>query len=91
VQPASDLYSVAASLYTLLTGCYLYDFPDQFSKRLLKILQDAPVPILARRRDLPRRLAAIIHRGLKRDPAARFASATAMRQALLPYTSGETA
>jgi serine/threonine-protein kinase len=90
-QPASDLYSVAASLYTLLTGSYVYDFPAQFSKRMLKILQEAPVPILARRRDLPRRLAAVIHRGLRRDPAARFASATAMRQALLPYSSGETA
>jgi serine/threonine-protein kinase len=76
---------VAASLYTLLTGSHIYDFPDRLSKRLLMILQEDPVPILSRRKDLPRTLADVVHRGLQRDPAERYVSAGAMREALLPF------
>jgi serine/threonine-protein kinase len=87
VQPASDLYSVAASLYTMLTGAHIYDFPDRLSKRLLMILQEPPVPILSRRSDIPVELANAIERGLQRDPADRYPSAGAMREALLPFRS----
>ncbi len=83
--PASDLYSAAASLYTLLTRFYVFDFPERLPERLLMILQDDPVPITARRSDLPAELAAIVHQGLQRDPAQRFESAAAMRNALLPF------
>jgi serine/threonine-protein kinase len=85
VQPASDLYSTAASLYTLLTGCHIFDFPDRLSQRLVMILQEDPVPILSRRTDIPRQLADVIHRGLQREPSDRYVSAAAMRQALQPF------
>ena len=83
--PASDLYSAAASLYTLLTQSYVFDFPKRLPERLLTILQEDPVPITSRRSDIPAELAAIVHQGLQRDPAQRFESAAAMRNALLPF------
>ena len=62
--PATDLYAVGATLYNLLTNCYVYDFPAVRPKaKYLMILQDDPVPIRKRRRDIPKGLASHI------DPA----------------------
>lgn len=85
VKPSADLYSAAATLYTILTDKYVYDFPKAMNQRLLKILQETPVPVTDRRTDLPRRFAEIIHRGLARTPGDRFASAAEMREALTPF------
>ena len=38
-----------------------------------------------RRPDLPEALAAVVHRGLAREPAARFPDAAAMRDALRKF------
>jgi len=86
VQPASDLYSVGATLYNLLTGRYTYDFPKPFNKRILTILQNEPTPIRDRRPDIRPDLAQAIHCALSRDPQRRFVSAKVMRHALLPFT-----
>ena len=80
-----DQYSAAASLYNLLTGSYVYNFPPSFQNQLLTILNEWPVPIRKRRPDLPEALAAVIHRGLAREPAARFPDAGAMRDALRKF------
>ena len=85
VRPAADLYALAASLYTLLTGRKVYDFPEGINRQLLTILQSDPVPIRDRRGDVPPALAEVIHRALARDPADRFPDAAAMRAALLPF------
>jgi serine/threonine-protein kinase len=83
VGPAADQYSVAATLYYLLTKQYAYDLPPRdVPKQLLMILQQPPVPIEQRRADLPPALMAAIHRALARSPADRFADAVAFRQAL---------
>jgi serine/threonine protein kinase len=82
-KPPVDQYAAAATLYNLLTGKYVHDFPTNFQQRLLKILQDDPVPIRSRRPDVPERIADVIHRALDRDPAARFPDAAALRAALL--------
>ena len=71
-QPPADQYAAAASLYRLLTDQYVYDLPRASEQQILKILQDDPVPILARRPDLPPKLAVIIHRALAREPSERF-------------------
>ena len=65
-RPPVDQYSAAATLYNLLTGAYVYDFPLAFQNQLLTILHEDPVPIRRRRPDLPEALAAVIHRGLAR-------------------------
>ncbi len=84
-RPPVDQYSAAASLYNLLTGFYVYDFPSSFQEQLLTVLNESPVPIGKRRPDLPKALAAVVHRGLAREPAARFPDAGAMRDALRKF------
>jgi serine/threonine-protein kinase len=86
-KPPSDQYSAAATLYNLLTGCYVYDFPPRSQGRLALILGKPPVPLRQRRPDLPEELAAVIHRALARDPAERFSDAGQMRQALRRFRS----
>lgn len=84
-RPASDLYSVGATLYKMLTDRYVYDFPSTLNGQVLMVLQEDPVPILARRPDVPNGLADIIHRALARDPDDRFPDAASMRKTLLPF------
>jgi serine/threonine-protein kinase len=82
-RPPVDQYGAGATLYHLLTGKYVHDFPADFQQRLLKILQDDPVPLRSRRPEVPEALAAVIHRALAREPENRFPDAAAFRSALL--------
>jgi len=90
-RPPADQYALGATLYRLLTGRMLYDFPRGIMPKhrvmawLQMILQQEFMPIRARRPDLPEPLAAIVHRALSRDPADRFPDVRAMRAALLPF------
>jgi serine/threonine-protein kinase len=84
--PSVDQYSAGALLYSLLTGCAPYDFPDRLEQKIMKILLEDPVPIRARRPDLPEELTRIVDRALERKPAARFASVGEMREALVPFS-----
>lgn len=87
VKPAADQYAAAALLYYLLTGAKVYDFPSEVQRQILMILQERPVPIQARRADIPDELAAIVHRGLARAPGDRFPDVRAMREALRPFAA----
>ena len=82
VQPASDQYSAAATLYWLLTQKNTHDFDDRMHIGLQQILTQPPIPIRNRRPDVPENLNAAILRALSKDPAARFESAAAFRNAL---------
>jgi serine/threonine-protein kinase len=84
-RPDADQYSTAATLYTLLTGKHLYDFPPRIAEQLALILNDDPASIRSRRADVPSRLAHAIHQALAREPKDRFPNAGAMRNALLPF------
>jgi serine/threonine-protein kinase len=85
-KPAADQYSAGATLYNMLTGKYVYDLPPgKFEDQLAMILQEDPVPVCDRRADIPRGLAAVIHKALERIPGKRFGDVEAMRQALLKY------
>jgi len=86
--PAADQFSAAATLYHLLSGRYIHDFPEETSGKLLKILQDDPVPIQDRNAGIPAELAEIIHRALARSPADRWPDCTALREALVPFGRG---
>jgi serine/threonine-protein kinase len=83
--PPADQYAAAALLYHLLTDRLIYDLPRRLEEQILRILQDDPVPVRERRRDLPPALAEVIHRALAREPEARFADVPALRQALAPF------
>lgn len=86
VQPASDQYATAATLYHLLTGSLVHDFPqNEPGKMLFLILEGEPVPIRSRRPEIPAGLAAAIHRALSRNPKDRFPDIREFHTALLPY------
>jgi serine/threonine protein kinase len=87
VTPTVDLYSVGASLYYFLTAKVPYNFDSR--NPLLVVMEDEPVPIRTHNPHVPEPLADLIHRALQRSPSARFPSADAMRQALLPFAKAE--
>jgi serine/threonine-protein kinase len=83
--PASDQYSVGATLYALLTAKFVHDFPPQDDRQLSMILHDKPIPIRLRRPDIPEALESIIQRTLAKDPAKRFADVKTLRRQLLSF------
>jgi serine/threonine protein kinase len=85
VKPAADQYSAAATLYNLLTRAYPFTLPKDIGQQLAIIITGSIVPIRQRRPEIPEALAAIIERGLAREPGDRFADVTEFRTALLPF------
>ncbi len=85
VKPAADQYSAAATLYTLLTGRFLFDFGAAKAQPLTLVLQEEPVPLRQRRPQVPEGLAALVHRALAKDPAGRFPDVRSFRSALKPF------
>ena len=49
------------------------------------LLEEPPVPIQNRRPEVPTALARVLDKGLTRDPADRFQTATELRRALRPF------
>jgi serine/threonine protein kinase len=80
---ASDLYAAGVILYELLTGATPFAVGST-SRILQRHLTEAAVPPSRRRPDrgIPAALDRIVLRALEKVPAARFASAQALRDAL---------
>ena len=86
VDHRTDLYSVGAILYEMLSGRTPYTADSgEFTEILFKIFTTEPEPLATLRPDLPDGLAALVHRALSRERDARFASANDMAEALAPY------
>ena len=85
--PKSDQYSAAATLYFLLTGKTVYNSAGSVQAAYIQILTEDPVPVRSRRPELPEALAAVIHRGLARQPADRYPDAASLARALEPFMS----
>ncbi len=78
---ADDLYAVGVVGYEALTGRRA--FPQENLAELARaIAEGVPAPLAALRPDVDPALAAVIERGMARDPAWRFGSADEMRAAL---------
>jgi serine/threonine-protein kinase len=81
VDARTDVWSLGATLYELLTGVPAFDAPSGMLT-FARILQGSPVPVRAVRSDVSEELAAVIDRCLRRRPDERFASMRALSTAL---------
>jgi serine/threonine-protein kinase len=77
----SDLFSLAVTLYQMLTGQLPFR-ADSMPTLMLKIAQEPHPPIRTQRPGLPAGLDDLFDRALAKDPAARFETGAAFAQAL---------
>jgi serine/threonine protein kinase len=80
VRPTTDVWSMAATFYFLLTGQYPRDFEGR--DPLAVILRGGVVPLQKRDPSLPEDLAAVIDRALDDEPSRRFPTAREFASAL---------
>lgn len=80
----SDLWSLGAVLYELLTGAQAFNAAT-VTGVCAAVLEDEPRPIHAWRADVPDELERVVARCLTKDPAQRFANVADLAAALLPF------
>lgn len=68
----SDIYSLGAVLYRLLTGHHSFEADNQFDARIA-ILNFPIIPIDTWRKALPTVLTDVVERAMQKDPAQRYA------------------
>src|SRR5437763_13204171 len=78
----TDVYSVAATLYYLLTGQPPF-YGTNTAATLARIVTDPPPPLRSLRPELSPALERVVLRGLERDRARRYPDLEAFRQALV--------
>jgi hypothetical protein len=85
VKPQSDIYAVGMTAYSLLTGSLALNLSRHSSVNdtIRAIFEQPPVPLQQRAPDIPQPVCEIIDRALAKDPAQRWQTAGAMRNALL--------
>ena len=85
VRPQSDIYAVGMTAYSLLTGCLALDLSKNSSVNdtIRAIFEQPAVPLRQRAPHIPPAVCEIIDLALAKDPAQRWQSAGAMRNALL--------
>jgi serine/threonine-protein kinase len=81
VDRRADIYSMGVMLYQLLTGRLPYQGPSAMAVMLAHIREPVPSPS-ALNLSLDRAWDDVVHRGLAKDPADRYASAQEMNDAV---------
>lgn len=84
----SDIYSVGATLYHLLTGNTPFGATD-FVKLITEVLDKEPANPRAHRSEIPAELARVVLRCLAKDRKARFQTYADLHDALLPFRTAE--
>ena len=81
--PSSDVYSLAATLFTLLTNRSPFEIPGASNGELdvMGRIQSMPLPATGRP-DVSAGLQAVLERAMAKDPAQRYASAIEFARAL---------
>jgi serine/threonine-protein kinase len=86
VDGRSDVYSLGIVMYEALVGFPPFDGPDSFAVGY-KQVHEAPVPLQQVNAQIPAPIAEIVMRCLSKAPAARFARANDLCDALIGYMS----
>ncbi len=84
----SDIYSVGATLYHLLTGKTPFSATD-FVKLITEVLDKQPEAPKTLRPELPTELSKILLRCLEKERKNRFQTYAELRDAMLPFRAGE--
>jgi hypothetical protein len=87
LDPQTDVYSVAATLYYLLTGRAPFQ-SDNAAVTLARIAADPPPPMRTLRPELSPALDAVVLRGLERDRKRRWHNLDEFADALRPFLRG---
>ena len=87
VDRQSDLYSLGATLYALLTGKAPFKGGGA-GEVLARILSEPPVPFSSHKIAIPKGLQGIVYRLLEKEKEKRFSSYDDLRKALTPFGSG---
>jgi serine/threonine-protein kinase len=79
--PISDVWSIAATFYAMLTGCEPRDFPNGVTWTSV-VLNGTIVPMRDRAADVPERIATVIEKGLSVASKSRYQTARELADAL---------
>ena len=80
IKPTSDIFSIGATFYNMLTGDYVYDL-NRGEDPLVAILAGKVIPI-RKRRNVPKKLAAVIDKSLSPEAKDRYQTAIEMKKDL---------
>ncbi len=83
--PRSDLYSLGVVLYQCIAGRRPYEAPSSFAL-MRALVSGKRVPLAEAAPEAPKELAQVIERLLAYDPSERYPSASAVVDALAPWT-----
>jgi len=84
----ADIYSVGATLFTLLTNRAPFE-GDNAVQVVANAVNKQPKPLTELREDVPPGLERVVARCLAKEPDRRYADYTTLRNALLPFSSQE--
>lgn len=96
VKPPADLYAMGVSLYFLLTRKFPVNFPTDGGSHaparvrhpIQAMIDDAPIPVGRRRRDLPEAVQLLVDQAVQKDLSARYKVADEFLADLDAYLRG---